>query len=248
VVDLRGVIFQSDARSEVGAWFIRPFETLDRWVAGLRSVVGAPGAPGEDTLAIHAGLHVLLDDGREVVAEQLTGTPYEDLRSGLNWTPLERFRARDRGGWDVTVPPTAFRGVDQAAVEAAVEHLNHVEGHPFLGEDCIEFVERVFGGQRLFAASPTLLALGLRMGLGDPAMPLLRPDAPLDDRARRLLRAETLAALPAPAAALPAEAVWRWRWRLLGAAAPALVVLAAAFVGWRLSVRGKRVRFSRRLA
>src|SRR5689334_12922692 len=82
VVALEGVIFQSDAASAIGSWFIRPFEALDRRVAGLhRSDVKEP-------IAIHAALHVMLDDGREFVAEQLVGTAYEDLKNGLNWTPI----------------------------------------------------------------------------------------------------------------------------------------------------------------
>src|SRR5947208_217120 len=62
---VRGVVFQSDAKSDIGAWFIRPFESLDRRVAGLRR------ADEPSPLAMHAGLHVALDDGREYVAEQL---------------------------------------------------------------------------------------------------------------------------------------------------------------------------------
>ena len=50
----------------------------------------------------HAGLHVVLEDGREFVVEQLFGTPREDFLDGLNWTPLETFRVRDHRGWDVT--------------------------------------------------------------------------------------------------------------------------------------------------
>ena len=72
---LRGVAFQSDAKSDIGAWFIRPFEALDRRVAGLHHT--AETAP----LAMHAGLHVALDDGREYVVEQLILSPYTLLSS-----------------------------------------------------------------------------------------------------------------------------------------------------------------------
>jgi hypothetical protein len=89
IVELRGLIFQSDAIDVLGGWIIRPVETLDLRLAGLGR---SPGAPA---LAIHAGLHVVLQDGREFVVEQLFGTPREDFLDGLKWTPLETFRARD---------------------------------------------------------------------------------------------------------------------------------------------------------
>ena len=110
VAELRGIIFQSDASSMVGAIFIRPIESFDRWQAGLART------PGDAPLAMHAGLHVVLEDGREFVAEQLVGTLFEDLKDALNWTPLERFRTREGAGWDATVPATAFRGIDDAVV------------------------------------------------------------------------------------------------------------------------------------
>jgi hypothetical protein len=239
---LRGVVFQSDARSAVGAALIRPLEALDRWAAGVGGPRRAAGAP---PLAIHAGLHVVLADGQEVVAEQLIGTPYEALRRGLVWTPLERFRARDRGGWDVTVPATAFRGVDAAAAAAALARLNREPGRPFVREDCTAFVERTFGGRRLFADSPALRALGLRWRAGDPALPLLRPDAALDARARRLLRVDALAGLPAADPAAPGGRAWR---RPLRAVAAALVVglAAAAALRWARRRRGPP-RWPRRL-
>src|ERR1700676_4723804 len=69
VVGLRGIILQSDAVSILGAWLIRPVETLDMHLAGL-------GRSGDDpALAMHAGLHVVLEDGREFVVEELFGTP-----------------------------------------------------------------------------------------------------------------------------------------------------------------------------
>src|SRR5690242_20600431 len=98
VREIAGIVFQSDSDSVLGAWIIRPIEMLDRRLAGLgKSLRALP-------LAMHAGIHVRIDDGREFVAEQLFGTPREDFVDGLNWTTLEQFRARDHHGWDVTVP------------------------------------------------------------------------------------------------------------------------------------------------
>ena len=215
---LRGIIFQSDNSSYVGAVFIRPIETFDRWQAGLAR--GAHNAP----LAMHAGLHVVLEDGREFVAEQLVGTLFEDFKNGLNWTPLESFRQRESTGWDVTVPATCFRGITDAVVGRAVDFLNAVEGHPFFGEDCVKFIERVFGGRRLFGDSPTGLALGLGLRVGDPALPLLRADAQLDPEATRLLRVSTVRAQSDPVAGPEAPNAHRWLGRLLVWAVGALAV------------------------
>ena len=107
VANLRGIILQSDKTSALGAWIIRPVEMLDLHLAGLGGPMDAPA------LAMHAGLHVVLEDDREFVVEQLFGTPREDFVDGLNWTPLKTFRERDHAGWDVTVPATAFRQVDE---------------------------------------------------------------------------------------------------------------------------------------
>ncbi len=185
IAELRGVIFQSDGKSWVGELFIRPIELFDRWQAGLVTGEGA-------SLAMHAGLHVALEDGREFVAEQLVGTWFENFKDALNWTPLADFRARDRGGWDVTVPATEFRGVDQAVVQQVVDYLNVIGGKPFVGEDCTEFVERAFGGRRLFGDSPTARSLGFGLRVGDPALPLLRRDTQLEPRAQRLLRVSAI--------------------------------------------------------
>ena len=209
VAKLRGIIFQSDASSLVGALFIRPIESFDRWQAGL-----ARGF-GEEPLAMHAGLHVVLDDGREYVAEQLVGTLFEDLEDALNWTPLQRFRTREGAGWDVTVPATDFRLIDGKVVRRVIDYLNHAEGRPFVGEDCTEFIERAFGGRRLFGDSPTARNLGFGWRVGDPALPLLRPDARLNARAARLLRAKTVRAQPDPLADHDAPNAHRWLGRLI---------------------------------
>ena len=190
VAELRGIIFQNDGRSSIGRLFIRPIEAIDRWIAGVRPSAERP------PLAMHAGLHVTLADGQEIVAEQLVGTLEMDFRNGLNWTPLEKFRERDRGGWDVTVSARAFRGVDEWVEAEALRNLNAIQGRPFIGEDCTAFIERAFGGRRLFADSPLLRLVGLSARVGDPALPLLRQDAHLDEPARRLLRADALKQLP----------------------------------------------------
>ena len=194
VAELKGIIFQSDNSSTVGALFIRPIETFDRWQAGLSR------SPGDEPLAMHAGLHVVLEDGREFVAEQLVGSLFEDFEDGLNWTPLERFRAREATGWDVTVPATCFRGIGDGIVRRTVDFLNAIQGRPFFGEDCVAFIERAFGGRRLFGDSPTGLALGVGLRVGDPALPLLSPEARLDARASNLLRVSTVRAQPDPLA------------------------------------------------
>jgi hypothetical protein len=140
VVKLHGVIVQSNKASWLGVWLIRPIEMLDLHLAGIgRKIDG-------ESLAMHAGLHVGLEDGREFVVEQLFGAPREDFVSGLNWTPLETFRARDHEGWDVTVPPTCFRKIDENVVNEVIEFVNRIEGRPFFGEDCTNLVERGFCG------------------------------------------------------------------------------------------------------
>ena len=190
VASIRGIVFQSDGQSTVGRMFIRPFEALDRWIVGVLP------RPRQPSLAMHAGIHLVLDDGRDYVAEQLVGSFYMDFRNGLNWTPLDDFNQRDRGGWDVTVPATAFRHVDDHIVEQTLRRLNGIEGHPFLGEDCTAFIERAFGGMRLFADSPLLRAFGIGVRIGDPALPLLRPNASLEQEARQKLQFETIKNLP----------------------------------------------------
>ena len=169
VTELKGIIFQSDNSSTVGALFIRPIETFDRWQAGLSRT------PGDAPLAMHAGLHVVLEEGQEFVAEQLVGSLFEDFKDGLNWTPLERFRQREASGWDVTVPATCFRGINAGIVRRTVDFLNAIQGRPFFGEDCVAFIERAFGGRRLFGDSPTGLALGFGLRVGDPGAAVAAP-------------------------------------------------------------------------
>jgi hypothetical protein len=217
VVALRGVLFQYDGRDGPTSWVIHPFERLDRRAAGLKENWHArPSLPG------HTGLHVAIETGagqREMVAEQLLGGSLASiardvLRSGLHWTPLTEVVRRDHGGWHLTIPATAFRTVDEAAVREAVERLDRMEGRPFLDEDCVAFVERAFGGRRLFADSPLFRRLGLNVRVADPALPLLRPNARLGPRAERLLQVDVLRRLPDPldqtdGQAPRAECSWR---------------------------------------
>ncbi|MBV9672206.1 MAG: hypothetical protein JO076_05195, partial [Verrucomicrobia bacterium] len=165
---------------------------LDLRLAGLRHSVNSPPP------AIHAGLHVLLENGKEYVLEQLFGTIRENFVDGLNWTPLETFRVRDRGGWDVSIPATAFRGITDELVEQTLEFINHIPQRPFFGEDCTMLIERAFQGRRLFGDSPFAQRLGLGLRVGDPALPLLRRDAKLDEKATKLLRADVVSRLPDP--------------------------------------------------
>jgi hypothetical protein len=223
------VIFQSDAGSDIGSWIIRPFEKLDRRVAGLhRSGETSP-------IAMHAGLHVVLDSGEEHVAEQIIVSPGTLLRSGLRWTPIGAFRERDRGGWDVTVPATAFRGIDESMVREAAERLNEIEGCPFWKEDCTDFIERAFGNRQLFADSPTLRMFGVRGRLGDPALPLLRRGVPLDERARRLLRARIVYTLPNPGEGAETHAARIWGGRALAGVSALLLTCTGLYAARRLA-------------
>jgi hypothetical protein len=185
VREIKGIVFQSDGQSTFGGWFIRPMEKLDRRVAGIQSDPNGP------SLAMHAGIHVALANGEEWVAEQLHGTMQNYFRTGWNWTPIETFADRDRGGWHVTIPATAFRQVDDEQVRKSVERLNTLEGHPFIREDCTAFMEHIFSHQ-MFAHLPILGLFGIEVRIGDPALPLLKPDAKLDPVAARLLRLDEL--------------------------------------------------------
>ena len=207
VTSVDGIILQNDGKSGIGRMFIRPLETLDRWIVGILPKHGDP------PLAIHAGIRVSIDGDREYVAEQLVGSSYLDFKNGLNWTPLDTFRQRDHGGWDETVAATAFRAIDAAALDETVERLNTIEGHPFLGEDCIAFIERAFG-RRMFADSPLLRLLGIGARIGDPALPLLKPDAPLSPEARQRLQFEGVKELPDAVAGTESPNVRVWVMRV----------------------------------
>jgi hypothetical protein len=86
--------------------------------------------------------------------------------------------------------------------------------------------ERAFGKRRLFADSPTASALGFGIRVGDPALPLLKPEARLATDAKRLLRSDILHALPDPTAQWDAPNGHFWIRRVLG-----LMFLIAVMVG-----------------
>jgi hypothetical protein len=48
--------------------------------------------------------------------------------------------------------------------------------------------QRAFGKRRMFADSPTARWLGFGLRVGDPALPLLRSEARLNEQAKFLLR------------------------------------------------------------
>jgi len=201
VREIKGIVFQSDGQSTFGGWFIRPFEKIDRRIVGIRTDPNGP------SLAMHAGIHVVLENGEEWVAEQLHGTMQNYFQTGFNWTPIETFRARDRGGWDVTIPATAFREIDSQQVETTVERLNTLPGHPFIREDCTAFMEHMFSHQ-MFAHLPILGLIGLEARIGDPSIPLLDPQADLNAEQARLLRFEEIRHL--------ADTPWGFTPRLAG--------------------------------
>jgi hypothetical protein len=207
VREIKGIHFQSDGQSTFGEWFIRPLERLDRRVVGIHT------APDGPSLAMHVGIHTVLEMGpgrhEEWVAEALHGTRRNYFRSGFNWTPIETFCSRDRGGWDMTIPATAFRTIDERQVRTTVERLNSLEGHPFVREDCTAFLEHMFSHQ-MFAHLPILGLLGIEVRIGDPALPLLRPDAELTPEQARLLRFEEIRHLAdTPWGFEPTLAGWR---------------------------------------
>jgi hypothetical protein len=225
VREIKGIVLQSDGQSGFGRWFIRPVESLNRRIVGIRAL------PDRPSLAMHTGIHVVLENGEEWVAEQLHGTKKNYLRSGFNWTPIETFRERDRGGWDVTIPPTAFRQVDDEQVKKTVARLNTLEGHPFLREDCTAFVEHMFSHQ-LFAHLPILGLIGLDVRIGDPALPLLDPNTTFDSEHARLLQFDQLRRL--------ADTPWGFRPGLTGWQCARLMiggVVVAAVARWLLRAR-----------
>lgn len=222
VTGMSGIIFQSDGGSAIGRVFIRPVEALDRWLVGLFPKRGRP------SLAMHAGIRVTIDGARDYVAEQLVGTWDLTFRNGLNWTPYEKFTQRDRGGWDVTVPATEFRNIGPEEVDETLKQLNTIQGHPFVGEDCTEFIERAFNGRRLFADSPLLQWFGIGARIGDPALPLLQPAANLDEKAGQLLQYDAIKGLPNPRADASSPNVRIWLVRLVP------VAIVAWLIGHRL--------------
>ncbi|MDQ6671677.1 MAG: hypothetical protein M3069_13170 [Chloroflexota bacterium] len=198
VIAIEGIVFQCDADDLVSGLFIRPLQHLSRRLRG-RSNDGRPhdaGARGVP-LANHAGIRVrvLAADGktRRYVVEQLNGTLRQNLVNGLSWTRWREFRAREGGGWDVTVPAFAFEGIQPTDVAAALHVLNREAGQPFFSEVCTAFIERVFG-KRLFDQVEILdrLVPGPGPRIPEPSAPRFKPDAHLSRRARHLLRSDEL--------------------------------------------------------
>ena len=151
VVGIDGIVFQCDADDALSSLLIRPIQELSLRFRGRSRRAGSGGVP----LANHAGIRVRIAgaDGRvqPYVVEQLNGTLVQNVANALSWTPWRDFKRREgRGGWDVTVPATAFAGVAPADVLAAIEALNREPGRPFYRELCTAFIERIFGGRPLF--------------------------------------------------------------------------------------------------
>jgi hypothetical protein len=195
VVGIDGIVFQCDADDTISGLLIRPVQELSRRLRGRGRQDLSRGVP----LANHAGIRVRIAhaDGRVrlYVVEQLNGTLVQNVTNALSWTPWRAFKEREgRRGWDVTVPPTVFQGVEPADVSGAVDSLNRETGRPFIGEFCTQFIERTFGGRRLFDDVELLdrLVPGPGPRIPEPAAPLLEQHAPLSPRARYLLRVDQL--------------------------------------------------------
>jgi hypothetical protein len=194
VVAIDGIVFQCDIGHPISALFIRPIEELSRRFRGRSRPPGSRGVP----LANHAGIRVRLarGDGRvdPYVVEQLNGTLVQDVANALSWTPWPAFKIREGRGWDVTVPATAFEGIEPADVLAAIDALNREPGRPFLREICTSFIERIFGGRQLFDDVEVLdwLVPGPGPRIPEPAAPCFKSNARLSRRARYLLRVDEL--------------------------------------------------------
>jgi hypothetical protein len=208
VVGIEGVVFQCDADDLVSGLLIRPVQGLSRRLRGAPVQRSSPGVP----LANHAGIRVRVRgaDGRvrRYVVEQLNGTLVQNVANGLCWTPWRDFRLREGGGWDVTIPATAFQGVDGQDVWHAIKMLNTEGGQPFYREVCTAFIERVFGGRRMFGHIEILdrLVPGPGPRIPEPAAPLLKAESKLSRRAKHLLQVDDLRALEAQLAYADAAA------------------------------------------
>jgi len=91
----------------------------------------------------------------------------------------------------------------------------------------------------MFADSPTGRLLGFDLRVGDPALPLLRPDACLDRKAECLLRANMIRGLPDAATEWDAPNARLIARRLL------FFLLVFAAVGGFSFYRSKRARDTR---
>jgi hypothetical protein len=153
-------------------------------------------------LANHAGIRVRVVGAdrrvRAYVVEQQTGTLEQTLDNALSWTPWRAFRLREgRGGWDVTVPATAFEGIEPSDVTQAIDALNQESGRAFYREMCTSFIERIFGGRQLFDDVEAIdwLVPGPGPHIPEPAAPRFKANARLSRRARYLLRVDELPAV-----------------------------------------------------
>jgi hypothetical protein len=198
VVAIDGIVFQCDIDHPVSSLVIRPIEELSRRFRGQTAATLNRGVP----LANHAGIRVRVvgPDGRvrAYVVEQQTGTLEQTLDNALSWTPWRAFRMREgRGGWDVTVPATAFEGIEPSDVRKAVDALNQEPGRPFYREVCTSLIERIFGGRQLFDDVEAIdwLVPGPGPHIPEPAAPRFKPNARLSRRARYLLRVDELPAV-----------------------------------------------------
>src|ERR1043165_348075 len=121
VVGIDGIVFQCDADDAISSLIIRPIQELSLRFQGRPRRADSWGVP----LANHAGIRVRIAgaDGRAhlYVVEQLNGTLVQNVANALSWTPWRDFKLREgRGGWHVTVPATAFEGLEPADVLAAI--------------------------------------------------------------------------------------------------------------------------------
>jgi hypothetical protein len=82
---------------------------------------------------------------------------------------------------------------------------------------------------RLFADSPLLRWFGLGVRIGDPALPLLRGDADLQEPARSKLQFDKIKMLPDALADVDSPNVRLWSHRLLPFALVAAPLLARAY-------------------
>ncbi len=199
VVRIDGVVFQCDADDMVSTLLIRPMQRLSQRLRGRERGFSSSGVP----LANHAGIRICIacphGSTQTYVVEQLSGTLWQNVANGLSWTTWRKFKAREGGGWDVTVPCLAFEGVTPADVAAAIDVLNEETGQAFYSEICTAFIERVFGGHRLFNEVEALhwLVRGAGLRIPEPAAPRFRRNAYLSRRARHLLRTKELMAVRA---------------------------------------------------
>lgn len=246
IAKVKGIIFQNDALDPFAQHFIRPVEVLDQWWGGLiylgPSFNSVENGLAQDirSIATHAGTHVVLEDGREYVVEQLLNGWRDLFLNALYWTPIEAFRARsdhDAGGWELTVPLECFREFDEKAEHEVLRRLPVLRGRSFLREDCTGLIARIFGGRRVFADSPVLRTLGIPVRSGGPALPLIRQDQPLPEPAEKMLRGRALRTLPDPLAKSEDVSVRQLHERTALTVAGVVLAALAIWLDWRADRR-----------